>query len=110
MIELAKNVSEYIIKQMQHEKGYFYFRKFKLYSIKTSFMRWSNAWMFVAFHTNLFSKYMKYLFYLGHPAHFHLFKNIILKLQNENKIFVLYKTKDVIKDLLEDFKVENINI
>ncbi|QQR94249.1 MAG: hypothetical protein IPJ93_10200 [Bacteroidota bacterium] len=31
---------------MQHQKGYFYFRKYKNYTEKTSFMRWSNAWMF----------------------------------------------------------------
>jgi len=46
--ETAKNVASYIIDAMQDEKGYFYFRKFKNYQIKTSFMRWSNAWMFVA--------------------------------------------------------------
>jgi len=47
--ETANNVASYIIDTMQDEKGYFYFRIFKNYQIKTSFMRWSNAWMFVAF-------------------------------------------------------------
>lgn len=45
--ELAISVAEYMIDSMQNEKGFFYFRKFKNYQIKTSFMRWSNAWMFV---------------------------------------------------------------
>jgi hypothetical protein len=47
--ELATNVANYMIKYMQDQKqGYFYFRKFKYYQIKTSYMRWSNAWMFAA--------------------------------------------------------------
>jgi hypothetical protein len=47
-VELALNVAEYMLDTMQHKNGYFYFREFKNYKIKTSFMRWSNAWMFVA--------------------------------------------------------------
>lgn len=42
---LANKVAERVIALMQNQKGYFYFRKFKNYSIRTSFMRWSNAWM-----------------------------------------------------------------
>ncbi len=45
-VELAKNVAVFTISSMQHKKGYFFFRKYKWYSQKTSFMRWSNAWMF----------------------------------------------------------------
>ena len=37
------------------QKEYFYFRKFKHYTIKTPFMRWSQAWMFVAL-SNLLGK------------------------------------------------------
>jgi hypothetical protein len=48
-LELAINVANYMINYMQDKKqGYFYFRKFKYYQIKTSYMRWSNAWMFAA--------------------------------------------------------------
>ena len=47
-VEIAQNVAQYMIKKMQHRNGYFYFRKFKTYTIKTSYMRWSNAWMFAA--------------------------------------------------------------
>ncbi|MEQ8523500.1 delta-aminolevulinic acid dehydratase [Gracilimonas sp.] len=46
--DLAKKVANWTIENMQDESGYFYFRKFKWYTLKTSFMRWSNAWMFAA--------------------------------------------------------------
>ncbi len=45
--EIAQKVAEYMIQTMQDKKGYFYFRKYKKHLIKTSFMRWSNAWMLV---------------------------------------------------------------
>ncbi|MGE0568921.1 MAG: delta-aminolevulinic acid dehydratase [Bacteroidia bacterium] len=45
-ISLATKVAQWMIINMQDAKGYFYFRKFKSYTIKQSFMRWSNAWMF----------------------------------------------------------------
>ncbi|MFC2113212.1 hypothetical protein ACFLTA_08095, partial [Bacteroidota bacterium] len=44
----AKLVAQWMIKNMQAENGSFYFRKFRNYTVKTSFMRWSNAWMFTA--------------------------------------------------------------
>ena len=45
---------------------------------------------------------MKILFYLGHPAHFHLFKNIILYLIDRNhQINILIKKKDVLEDLVK---------
>ena len=47
-IELAEKVAGWTIKNMQASNGSFYFRKFKYYTIKTPFMRWSNAWMFAA--------------------------------------------------------------
>lgn len=47
-IKLAEKVAKYLINNMQSKKGYFYFRKFKFYTIKTPFMRWSQAWMFSA--------------------------------------------------------------
>lgn len=46
--EIAEKVAEWTIDNMQAKDGSFYFRKFKYYTIKTSFMRWSNAWMFAA--------------------------------------------------------------
>lgn len=46
--EFAKKIAEWTINNMQDKKGYFYYRKLKNYTIKLSYMRWSNAWMFVA--------------------------------------------------------------
>tara|TARA_Y100001933_G_scaffold156914_1_gene155290 strand:+ start:4084 stop:5229 length:1146 start_codon:yes stop_codon:yes gene_type:complete len=46
--KIARNVAEYMIQKMQKKNGSFMFRKFRYYIIKTSFMRWSNAWMFVS--------------------------------------------------------------
>lgn len=46
--ETAVNVAKWMAQNMQRENGSFYFRKFKHYTIKTSFMRWSDAWMFAA--------------------------------------------------------------
>jgi predicted glycosyltransferase len=48
-----------------------------------------------------FKKSMKILFHLGHPAHFHLFKNVIKSLNYDgHKINILIKKKDVLEDLL----------
>ena len=39
---------------------------------------------------------MKALFHLGHPAHFHLFKNVIVTLNSKgHQIFILIKKKDI---------------
>lgn len=46
--EMAINVARYTIQMMQKKNGSFRFRKFKNYTISTSFMRWSDAWMFAA--------------------------------------------------------------
>ncbi len=54
---------------------------------------------------------MKILFHLGHPAHFHLFKNVIKALQEKgHQAFILIKKKDVLEDLLVEsgFKFQNI--
>ncbi|MBK7630205.1 MAG: delta-aminolevulinic acid dehydratase [Ignavibacteriales bacterium] len=46
--EIADKVAEYMINNMQNDHGYFYFRGYDSKTEKTSFMRWSNAWMFTA--------------------------------------------------------------
>jgi len=46
--ETAVKVAAWMAQNMQKGNGSFYFRKFKYYKIKTSFMRWSDAWMFTA--------------------------------------------------------------
>jgi hypothetical protein len=47
-IKTARKVAAWTIENMQNKNGSFYFRKFKYYTIKTSFMRWSDAWMFAS--------------------------------------------------------------
>ncbi len=45
---------------------------------------------------------MNYLFYLGHPAHYHLFKNIMSDLsQRGHTCTIICRKKDVLVDLLE---------
>ena len=54
---------------------------------------------------------MKILFHLGHPAHFHLFKNVISSLKkNGHTIFILIKKKDVLEQLLIEHDLEYFNI
>lgn len=54
---------------------------------------------------------MRILFHLGHPAHFHLFKNIIYFYKNNgDKIFVLIKKKDVLEELLTEANLDYFNI
>jgi len=54
---------------------------------------------------------MKILFDIGHPAHFHLFKNTITTLEaNGNIIAVLSKKKDILDNLLQNAGIKYINI
>lgn len=50
-LEKAKIVALWMIQHMQSQKGYFYFRKYSNHLEKTSFMRWSNAWMLAGLST-----------------------------------------------------------
>lgn len=49
------------------------------------------------------------LFYLGHPAHFHLFKNVMLSLQPD-QYTVTIKSKDVLERLLKEHNIPYINV
>jgi len=54
---------------------------------------------------------MKYLFYMGHPAHFHLFKEPIKQLKAKGiECVILIKSKDVLEDLLKSSELSYINI
>jgi len=54
---------------------------------------------------------MKILFHLGHPAHFHLFRNVINNLKEKgHKIFILIKKKDVLEELLQEEEMEYYNL
>lgn len=55
-LELAEKVANWMTSHMQSRKGNFYFRKYKAYTVRTSFMRWSNAWMFVGMAWLLFNQ------------------------------------------------------
>lgn len=47
-IDLSKKIAKYTIQNMRSSKGYFYYKKYPWVTIKTPFMRWSQAWMFLA--------------------------------------------------------------
>ena len=54
---------------------------------------------------------MTLLVYLGHPAHFHLFKESIKNLQSKAvKVVIVIKSKDVLEKLLIDSKLDYLNI
>ena len=44
----AKIIAQWTIKNMQSEKGYFYYRKAPLFMNKIPYMRWAQAWMLLA--------------------------------------------------------------
>lgn len=45
---MAKKISQYTIKHFQDKWGYFYYRKHRQFTDRTTYMRWGNAWMFLA--------------------------------------------------------------
>ncbi len=47
-LPLAEKVAAWTIENMRDEKGFFYYQKRKDKIVKTSFIRWSNAWMALA--------------------------------------------------------------
>ena len=50
---------------------------------------------------------MRILFYLGHPAHYHLFKHVIRTLEKKgHHLRIVIKEKDVLKDLLDEASLE----
>lgn len=54
---------------------------------------------------------MKVLFYMGHPAHFHLFKNVIKNLEAKgHTVFITSKKKDLLDDLLTGARMKYYNI
>lgn len=46
--EFAKTIMQGTIENMKSNNGYFYYRKYKFYKNKIPYMRWSQAWMFLA--------------------------------------------------------------
>jgi predicted glycosyltransferase len=54
---------------------------------------------------------MRYIFHLGHPAHFHLFKIIISNLRSKgHECKILIKKKDILEDLLQKSNINYTNV
>ncbi|MFY9311361.1 MAG: DUF354 domain-containing protein [Bacteroidia bacterium] len=54
---------------------------------------------------------MNFLFYFGHPAHYHMFKHSIRALQSEgHQINILIKSKDILEELLKNEGIPYTNI
>jgi rhamnogalacturonyl hydrolase YesR len=53
---VVDKVLTWTIDHMQSSRGYFYYQKNKLYTIKIPYMRWSQAWMFYAFSVYMLSQ------------------------------------------------------
>lgn len=51
--ELAEKIIVWMITNMQDEEGYFYYQKRRFCKIKIPYMRWSQAWTFLALSTYL---------------------------------------------------------
>ena len=49
--DFAIKIADWTVANMQDNSGFFYYRKFKTYTIKIPYMRWSNAWMLLALST-----------------------------------------------------------
>lgn len=47
-VALARSVFQWAMSNMWDEQGFFYYRMHRLGTIRTSYMRWSQAWMFLA--------------------------------------------------------------
>ncbi len=48
LLEVAGKVASWTIKEMQDELGFFYYRKYKMFTSKVGFIRWGQAWMMLA--------------------------------------------------------------
>lgn len=54
---------------------------------------------------------MKILVYMGHPAHFYLYKNVIKQLREDgHRVEILIKKKDILQNLLDNQRWEYHNI
>jgi len=47
-LNFANTIAKWTIENMQDKSGYFYFRKYPYFTNKISYMRWGQAWMFLA--------------------------------------------------------------
>jgi hypothetical protein len=47
-LKFASTIANWTIENMQSKEGFFYYQIFKTHKNKISYMRWNNAWMFLA--------------------------------------------------------------
>ncbi len=47
-LEFAHTIADWTIRHMQDQAGYFYYRKYRVAANKIPYLRWSQAWMFLA--------------------------------------------------------------
>jgi hypothetical protein len=47
-IPLAQSVFQWAMNHLWDERGFFYYRMLRFFTIRTSYMRWTQAWMFLA--------------------------------------------------------------
>jgi hypothetical protein len=47
-VALAHSVIRWAMNHMWDDRGFFYYRVLRSYTIRTSYMRWSQAWMLLA--------------------------------------------------------------
>jgi hypothetical protein len=52
-VDLARTVLGWALRNMWDNRGFFYFQKHPRFTVRTSFMRWSQAWMLLALATLL---------------------------------------------------------
>ena len=67
-LALARSVLHWVRKHMWDEHGFFYYRVLRLLTIRTSYMRWSQAWMLLALSTLLGERQSKAPFKTAAPA------------------------------------------
>jgi hypothetical protein len=47
-VKVARSVCQWALDHMWDERGFFYYRALRFGTIRTSYMRWSQAWMLLA--------------------------------------------------------------
>ncbi len=50
-LDMAEKISDWAVNNMQDKRGFFYYQKNKWYMNKIPYIRWSQAWMFIALST-----------------------------------------------------------
>ncbi|HWN08379.1 MAG TPA: hypothetical protein VNO50_03755 [Pyrinomonadaceae bacterium] len=47
-IELAERIAEWTLRNLRDSRGFFYYQRRRFYTVRTPFMRWTQAWMLYA--------------------------------------------------------------